>query len=127
MGMLNRITIVGRVVADPEIRTTTTGKTVCPFNIANQRNAKVNGEYKTDFYKCVAWGMCGEYIVRNFRKGDLIVIDGCIQTNEYPAKNGEKKKDTEIVVGSAYSVGKRGNIANDAVSELEETNEELPF
>lgn len=75
--MLNRITIMGRLVANPELRYTPKGTPVCSIRIACDRETKnADGEYDTDFIDVVAWRSVAENIARRFAKGRMAIVDG---------------------------------------------------
>ena len=99
--MLNIGAIQGRLSADPELRTTQTGTPVCSFTLAVQRNIKSGDEYPTDWIDCVAWKGTAEFICKYFQKGQLIAVNGTLQTRSYE-KDGVKRKTTQVVVQSAY-------------------------
>ena len=100
--MLNIVAIQGRLSADPELRTTQTGTPVCSFTLAVQRNVKgSDGEYGTDWIDCVAWGKTAELICKYFQKGQLMAVNGSLQTRSYE-KDGVKRNTTEVLVQSAY-------------------------
>ena len=87
--MLNCVTLMGRLTADPEVRTTTTGKSVCTFSIAVDRSfARAGEQRQTDFINIVAWENTATFISRYFAKGSMIAIQGSIQTRPYEDKNG---------------------------------------
>lgn len=91
---MNKAILVGRLVADPELRQTGGGADVCSFTVAVNRPGKDNG---TDFIDCVAWRQTAEFVCRWFQKGDPIGIEGRIQTKNYEDKNGNKRKAVEVV------------------------------
>ena len=99
--MLNIVAIQGRLSADPELRTTQTGTPVCSFTLAVQRNIKSGDEYPTDWIDCVAWKGTAEFICKYFQKGQLIAVNGTLQTRSYE-KDGVKRKTTQVAVQSAY-------------------------
>jgi len=100
--MLNIVALQGRLVADPELRTTNSGTPVCSFTLAVQRNTKGgDGEYNTDWVDCVAWKGTAEFICKYFQKGQLMAVNGALQTRSYE-KDGVKRKVTQVVVQSAY-------------------------
>ena len=70
--MLNTIAIMGRLTHTPELRTTTSGKEVCSFDIACERSYSANGQRETDFLPCVAWGKTAQFIAQYFSKGSMI-------------------------------------------------------
>lgn len=100
--MLNIVAIQGRLSADPEQRTTQNGTTVTSFSLAVQRNVKgSDGEYGTDWIDCVAWKGTAEFICKYFQKGQLMAVNGTLQTRSYEDKQGIKRKATEVVVQNA--------------------------
>ncbi len=106
--MLNRITMQGRLVVNPELKTTNNGVSVTSFRIAVDRSYVKQGEDRqTDFFDIVAWRGTAEFICRNFQKGSLIVIDGQLQTRQYQAKDGTNRTAVEIVVDNAFFCGKK--------------------
>ena len=106
--MLNKVTIMGRLVRDPELRRTDSGKAVCSFTIACERDFVLKGEEREcDFPDCVAWASTGEFVCRNFRKGDMIALSGRLQTRNWTDKNGGKRKSLEINVENVSFCGGR--------------------
>ena len=79
--MLNRITMTGRLVADPELRRTQSGVSVTSFRIANDRDYGKGEEKETDFFDVVAWRSTAEFICKYFTKGRMISVDGRLQTS----------------------------------------------
>lgn len=101
MKMLNSVIIMGRLTADVELRTTPNGVSVAKFTVAVDRNYKSGEERKTDFINCVAWRSTADFVSRFFKKGQMIAVQGSIQTRNYEDKNGNKRNAVEIV---AYNV-----------------------
>lgn len=100
--MLNIVAIQGRLSADPEQRTTQNGTAVTSFSLAVKRNVKGgDGEYGTDWIDCEAWKGTAEFICKYFQKGQLMAVNGSLQTRSYE-KDGVKHKVTQVVVQSAY-------------------------
>ena len=96
--MLNRAILMGRLVADPELRQTPNGVSVCSFRIAVDRNySGRNGERQTDFLDIVAWRNTAEFVSRYFNKGKMIIVEGSIQSRSYEDKNGQKRTAVEVV------------------------------
>lgn len=95
--MLNRAILMGRLVADPELRQTPSGVSVCSFTIAVDRNYSKDRERQTDFIDIVAWRQTAEFVSRYFAKGKMIIIEGSIQTRTYEDKNGNKRKAVEVL------------------------------
>ena len=99
--MLNVVALQGRLAADPEQRTTQNGTAVTSFSLAVQRNVKGgDGEYGTDWIDCVAWKGTAEFICKYFQKGQLMAVNGSLQTRSYE-KDGVKRKTTELLVQNA--------------------------
>lgn len=105
---MNRVTLVGNLTRDPELKQTNTGTAVCRFAVAcNRRYKNAEGKYDADFVNCVAWKQTAEFISQWFSKGRPIGIDGHLQSRSYDDKNGERRYVTEVVVDSAEFVGAR--------------------
>ena len=101
--MLNRITVTGRMTADPELRKTASDISVISFSIANQRNYKnAEGERETDFFDVTAWRTTAEFVTRYFSKGSLITVDGRLETRKYTDKNGNNRVAVEIKADNVY-------------------------
>lgn len=104
--MLNNVSIMGRLARDPELRTTTSGKSVVSFTIANDRDRKdANGQNQTDWIRMTAWEKTAEFICKYFQKGSMIAIEGRLQSKTYQDKNGTNRTDMEVVVEKVYFVG----------------------
>lgn len=107
---MNKVIMVGRMVADAELKTTPSGVAACNFRIAVDRNFQKKGEdKKSDFFNCVAWRGTAEFIAKWFPKGRLILIEGELQTRQYTDKNGNPNTWYEIQVDNAYFTGDKGN------------------
>ena len=101
--MLNVIAVMGRVVADPELRKTTTGISTTTFAIACDRNfVKSGSERQTDFFDIVAWRSSAEFASKYFKKGQLVAVNGSLQTRSYEDKSGNKRKVYEIVADNLH-------------------------
>lgn len=109
--MLNSIILMGRLVAEPELKTTPTGISVCSFCVACDRNFKSqNGEKQTDFINIVAWRQTAEFVTRYFHKGQLIAVQGSLQIRQYQDKDGNKRTAAEVVADQVFfAEGKREN------------------
>ena len=102
--MYNKSILIGRLVADPELKTTPNGVNVAAFRIAVDRPYKQDGERKADFISIVAWRAAAEFVCNYFGKGRLIGIEGSIQTRDYTDKDGNKRYITEVVAERAFFV-----------------------
>ena len=108
--MLNRVCLMGRLVADPELRQTPSGVSVCSFRIAVDRTYQPKGQEKqTDFINIVTWRQQAEFVSKYFSKGRLIGIDGSIQTRNYEDKNGNKRTAVEVVADRAFFVDSKNS------------------
>ena len=107
--MLNQISVQGRIVRDPELRRTASGKAVTSFTLACDRDFKnqQTGEKEVDFLDCVAWGGTGETVAKYFSKGQLAAVSGRLQIRQYTDKNGQKRRQAEILVSNVYFCGSK--------------------
>ena len=103
--MLNHITIMGRLVADPTLKSTTGGTHVTSFRIACDRDIGRDEARVTDFIDCVAWRSTAEFISKYFAKGMPILVDGRLQMREYTNKDGVKVRVAEILANNVYFCG----------------------
>lgn len=111
--MLNVAVIMGRLTSDPELRTTGNGISVCSVTVAVDRNYQRQGqERETDFINVVAWRQTAEFIDRYFRKGQMIAVQGSIQTRNYEDRNGNKRTAVEIVADSVSFCGSKNEQQN---------------
>ena len=94
--MLNKVILMGRLVADPELRQTPNGVSVCAFRIAVDR-AYSGKEKQADFIDIVAWRQSAEFVSKYFSKGKMIIVEGSIQTRNYEDRNGNKRTAVEVV------------------------------
>ena len=96
---MNKVILVGRLVKDPEVKTTQNQIAVCSFTLAVDRKIKsANGERQADFLSCVAWRSQAELLGKYFHKGSRIGIIGNLQSRSYDDTNGKKVYVTEVVV-----------------------------
>lgn len=111
--MLNQIAIQGRLVRDPELRRADSGKAVTSFSVACDRDFKNSqtGEKEVDFLDCVSWNSTAELVAKYFRKGQMAVATGRLQIRQYTDKNGQKRRQAEILVSSVYFCGGKENVS----------------
>ena len=106
--MLNSIIIMGRLTADPELRTTSSGLSVSSFSVAVDRNyVRAGEEKKTDFINVVAWRQQADFVTKYFRKGSMIAVQGSLQTRNYEDKSGNKRVAYEIVADQISFCGSK--------------------
>ncbi|MDR1734317.1 MAG: single-stranded DNA-binding protein [Oscillospiraceae bacterium] len=107
---LNYAFVMGRLTRDPEVRQTGTGKNVCSFSVAVDRDVKdANGERGTDFIRCVAWQQSADFLARFFRKGSMVCVQGRLQVRQYDDQNGQKREITELIVDRLNFTGEKAN------------------
>lgn len=107
---MNKVILMGRLTADPELKTTPSGISVTSFSLAVDRKyAKQGEERKTDFINIVAWRQRAEFICKYFTKGQLIALDGSIETSSYVDKNGNNRTAFEVVAENVYFTGDKRN------------------
>ncbi len=96
--MMNKVILIGRLTADPEIRLTQNGTKVANYTLAVDRAIKSEGQPDADFLDCVAWAKGAEFAEKYLTKGTKIAIEGHIQTRTWEDQNGNKRKFTEVIV-----------------------------
>lgn len=112
---MNVVCLMGRLTADPEVRQTPNGISVCSFSIAVDRFS--NGERKADFINCVAWRQNAENIARYFKKGNMIAINGSIQTRTYQDRDtGKNRTAFEVLVDRFHFTGSANSNASQGAS-----------
>lgn len=106
--MLNRVILMGRLVADPELKVTPANVSVTSFRIAVERSyVKQGEERKADFFDVVCWRNTAEFVCRYFSKGAMIAVDGKLQSRTYQAKDGTNRYVVEVVADSVSFTGER--------------------
>lgn len=120
--MLNVVAIMGRLVADPELRTTTKGHSVCSFRIACDRSYVQQGqERQADFIDIVAWRQQADFVSRYFQKGSMIAVEGSLQTRQYQDKQGSKRTAVEVVANNISFAGAKRQDGQSAPSYEQQT------
>ncbi len=116
--MFNKVILMGRLVADPELRQTPSNISVCRFRIAVDRGFQSNnGERQADFISIVAWRQSAEFVSKYFSKGRLAAVDGRLQIREWTDKDGNKRRSAEIVVNNIYfGDSRRDNTSDNSYS-----------
>lgn len=117
--MVNCAVIMGRLVADPELRTTGSGVSVTSFAVAvDRRFANKDEEKQADFIDVVAWRQTADFVCKYFRKGSMIAVQGNIQTRLYEDKDGNKRKAVEIVADNVSFCGSKSDSNNSAITNI---------
>ena len=139
--MLNSVCLMGRLTADPELKSTQSGVSVCSFRIAVDRTYQPKGQEKqTDFINIVTWRGTAEFVSRYFRKGQLVAVQGSIQTSQYTDRDGNKRTAFDVVADNVFFAEKKAESGEtkqgagydhspDIQGDFEEIvgNDELPF
>ena len=115
--MLNKAVLMGRLTANPDLRQTPNGVSVATFSLAVNRNYNRD---VTDFINIVAWRQTADFVSRYFTKGQLVVVEGSIQTRSYEDKQGNKRVAFEVVAEQVYFAGSKTE------NGITETSTELP-
>ena len=135
---MNKVTLIGRLTKDPEIRTAQSGTTVARYSLAVQRAFKSSsGQQETDFINCICFGKTGEFAEKYLHKGMKIAVNGRIQTGSYTKQDGQKVYTTDVVVEEHEFVESKQAAgqntpppapASDGFMEIpDEIGEDLPF
>ena len=103
--MINAVVLMGRLVRDPEIRTTTSGKSVCSFSLAVERDFQRSEEKTADYFDCVAWGNTAEFVGKYFHKGRMIALQGRLQARTYKDREGNNRKVVEVIADKVSFTG----------------------
>lgn len=116
---MNSVNIIGRITADPELKTTQSGITVCSFTLAVKRPRVKD---TTDWLPVVAWRQSGEYISKYAHKGNLVAVNGVLTTRKYETANGDKRVAYEIVADNV-AVLSGNDSSQTAQAPTQDTNE----
>lgn len=121
---MNKLIIMGRLAKEPEMRSTTSGVSVCSFTVAVDRS----GTDATDFVDCVAWRNTAEFVSKYFHKGKMILTEGSLQSRKWTDKNGNNRISWENVVERVYFCGDKSGDAKQAeFTEITDEDGDLPF
>ena len=124
MADLNKVILMGHMTADPELKQTTSGISVCSFSIGvNRRYSKADqGQQSVDFINIVAWRQQAEFVSKYFAKGQQMALVGALQTRTWEDKNGNKRKSVEVVADEVYFADSKRTSGNNS-----SRDEALPF
>ena len=107
-GTVNKVMLIGRLGADPQLKYTPSGRANVNFNLATNASWKDqdgNNQERTDWHRIVAWGKLAEVIGEWLKKGSSVYIEGRLQTRSYDDQNGVKKYITEVVASDLEMLG----------------------
>lgn len=112
---MNKVTLLGRLVKDPEVRYVQSGKCVTQFTLAVDRQFKdANGNKETDFIPVVVWNKAAELVGNSCQKGHRLLVDGRLQMRSYDAKDGTKRWVTEVIANSVEFIERKADVAASA-------------
>lgn len=110
--MINMVALMGRLTYEPELRKTPSDVSVLRFQVACDRSyQRAGAERQADFIDCVAWRQTAEFISRYFHKGSMIAVEGTIQTSNYTDKNGNNRKQIEVLANNVSFAVQRAKAA----------------
>lgn len=116
--MLNQISIMGRLVAAPEMRATSSGISVANFTVACERDFKTSdGTKQTDFVDIIAWANTADFVGKYLAKGRMAIIAGRLQTRNWTDQNGNKRKTVEVIAESVYFGDSKKNTDSEGAQE----------
>ena len=136
---MNKLTIIGNLTRDPELRTTTTGKSVCSFTVAVNRRRKVEGQPEADFFKVSAWNERADVCSKYLAKGRKVCVIGPVSVHTYNAQDGTTRAEMEVQADEVEFLSSKDENAQNKPSEAPKQNvpkgytqvemdtEELPF
>ena len=132
--MLNRAILMGRLTKDPTLRQTPNNVSVVTFTLAVDRNYQADKNNKqADFINIVAWRHTAEFVSKYFTKGQLVAVEGSIQTRSYQDKDGNNRTAFEVVADQVYFAEKKNSEASCPTGDLSDFEEldaddgDLPF
>ncbi len=117
MASINRVTLVGNLTRDPELRTTPNGKSVCTLGLAvNERYKNDSGEWveKPNFFDIVVWGAQAESCSQYLNKGRQIAVDGRLSFRSWEAQDGSKRSKVEVIANTVQFLGSRQDAGSQA-------------
>ena len=111
--MLNKTILMGRLTRTPELRHTSNGTAVSSFSLAIERDYKdsESGERITDFFNVVAWRQTAEFVSKYFFKGQMMAVDGRLQTRTWLDNKGGTRRAIEVVADNIYFAGSSPDMA----------------
>lgn len=136
---MNKCVLLGNLTRDPELKTTTSGRSVCNFTVAvSRRFTNQSGEREADFIPIVVWGKQAENCAKYLRKGSQCAVSGSIQVRNYEANDGSRRYVTEVIADEVQFLARSTGSSQDqdnqytdgnqtTPSDMQEINEDLPF
>ncbi len=122
--MLNCAILMGRLTADPVLKTTTSGKEVCAFQIAVDRAVAVKGQRTADFINIVTWEGNARFVCNRFKKGQMIAVQGSVRTRSYEDNEGNKRTAFEVVAREVHFCGSKAETLPQSASQTTPSEKE---
>lgn len=124
---MNKVILLGRLVKDPDVRYTPTGKVVAQFTIAvNRPFSTQDGQQEADFIPVVIWGKQAETLGNSVTKGQRLLVEGRLQIRSYDAKDGSKRYVTEVIADRFEFIEKKGN-EKPGIGSSQPFDDNIPF
>ena len=124
---MNKLTIIGNVTRDPELRTTTSGKNVCTFTVAANRRKKVPNQPEADFFRVSAWeqkaDLCSKYVV----KGKKICVIGAVSVHPYMTSKGEAAASMEVLADEVEFLSSRQTSVDEQTGMEKVDTDDMPY
>ena len=124
---MNKLTIIGNLTKDPEIRTTSAGKNVCTFTVAVNRRKKLEGQPEADYFRVSAWEQMGENCQRFLNKGKKVCVIGRVSVRTYKANDGETRASLEVFADDVEFISPKGESGSHYTDVTNDVDDELPF
>lgn len=124
---MNKLTIIGNLTRDPEIRTTSAGKNVCTFTVAVNRRKKLEGQPEADYFRVSAWEQMGENCQRFLNKGKKVCVIGRVSVRTYKANDGETRASLEVFADDVEFISPKGESEPHYMDVTNDVDDELPF
>jgi len=117
--MLNRVVLIGRLTADPELRYTPSGLPVANFRLAVNRMKTQSGQQEADFFNIVVWQKTAEFAANYLNKGRLVAVDGRLQARQWTTNDGQRRTSVEVVGERVQALERRREEAGPPAGEPE--------
>lgn len=132
---MNKLTIIGRLTRDPELRATQAGKSVCSFTVAVGRRKKVANQPEADFFRVSAWNQLAENCAKYLAKGKMVGVTGSVSVSTYTTNNGETRASLEVMADDVEFLSPRETDKETGYTKVNESDnpfvqqnmDELPF
>ena len=129
-GSVNKVILVGHLGGDPESRFTPGGTAVATFSVAtneSRKNTEGNWEDHTEWHRCVLFGKQAEFAGEYVKKGQMVYVEGRLQTRSWEDKEGMKRYSTEVVGNAFTTLGRRNTESGGSQSSPASNDDDLPF